>query len=59
MAGLLGDLASTMQGQVAQNLQQQWIKEMLEHLKSAVCDNESKEIAAWAWEQINHACSAN
>jgi len=50
VAGLLGDLAGCLKGQIAQNFQAVWIREMLEHLKSAHNDNESKETAMWAWE---------
>ena len=53
---MLGDLAGAMKGQIAQYFQAQWIREMLEHLKSAAGDNESKEMASWAWEQIQQAC---
>jgi len=52
VAGLLGDLAGCMHGQIAQYLSGPWIREMLDYLKTAGGDNESKEIAMWAWEQI-------
>lgn len=59
VAGLLGDLAGCCGAQVAQYFQAQWIREMLEHLKTAPgSDNESKETALWAWDQIQQACSA-
>ena len=45
-----------MQGQISSFFQAPWIKEMLEHLKLSG-DNESKETALWAWDQIQQACS--
>lgn len=54
IAGLLGDLAGCMKGQIGQHLTVGWIREMLEGLKQQG-DNESKETAMWAWDQIQQA----
>lgn len=46
-----------MGNRIGTHFQQQWIKEMLEHLK-VQNDNESKETALWAWGQVQQACMA-
>lgn len=56
IAGLLGDLAGCMRGQIGMYFNEPWVREMLEHLKSTG-DNEGKELATWAWDQIRAAVS--
>ena len=51
-------MAGCQKGQAAANFKQQWITEMLNYLRGAGADNESKETAEWAYHQIQDAMQA-
>ena len=58
MTGLLGDLTNCFQGQISMYLSQPWVKEVIRHT-ATLEDNETREVAQWAYQQINIVLNSN
>jgi hypothetical protein len=56
--GLVGDIAACVGPYIKNILNAPWVERLIVILKSDLADEEAREIAEWALEQIKNAISA-